>query len=54
MRTLVRCLGPKKREHYFLSDDPAYNRLCKDCTRRLSAMNIGPLYQHRYPMRPEQ
>ena len=31
-RKLVRCLGPKEKEHYFMSEGP-HNRLCFNCQR---------------------
>ncbi len=40
VKTLVRCLGPKAKEHYFLSDDPAGHRRCDDCDRLVLGLSL--------------
>lgn len=32
-RVKVRCLGPKRAEHWFLSRDPSRERICRYCRR---------------------
>ncbi len=41
-RTKVRCLGPKKTTYYFLTSNPASNRICGDCRAMQNAMHVSP------------
>lgn len=42
-RTRVLCLGPKKTKHYFLTSNPASNRVCSDCRAIQDAARVSPL-----------
>lgn len=43
----VRCLGPARKEHTFLTTDPKRNRICDECMERINALaklhHEGPL-----------
>lgn len=39
-KKLVRCLGPKNEEHYFMSTGP-HNRLCPRCQSAVSLLAHG-------------
>jgi hypothetical protein len=40
-RTRVRCLGPRKGEHWFMSLD-ASNRICPECRKKQDTLHVSP------------